>query len=176
VHLASWRWQAAPTQGDRELLEAAEVGRLVDSPQRSPLRDSAGPPVAPERVLIIDDDDIVAEAMREIIAREGHHVLAVPSAIGATQVIMREGVRVVVIDIHMPSISGDKLAQLLRKNPRVKHIGIILVSGIEQRQLEGLAGEVSADAVVSKHKMRSDLATAVGVAARRAQLRDPLKS
>ena len=160
----------APTHSD----ERQETGgqRLIEQPKRSSPR-ASDPAVAAERVLIIDDDEIVAEAMREIIARDGHQVLAVPSAIGATQVILRENVRVVVLDIHMPSISGDKLAQLLRKNPRLKHIGIILVSGIEQNQLEALAQEVSADAVVTKHKMRSELATAVGVAARRAQLRDP---
>lgn len=136
-------------------------------------RGSGYPIATAERVLIIDDDEIVAEAMREVLAREGHKVLTVPTAIGATEVILRENVRVVVLDIHMPSISGDKLAQLLRKNPRVKHIGIVLVSGIEQKQLEALADEVSADAVVTKEMMRRELATAVGVAARRAQLRDP---
>jgi CheY-like chemotaxis protein len=156
-----------------ERLEAGERGRLMEQQKRPSSRASSDPIVAAERVLIIDDDEIVGEAMREILAREGHEVTAVPTAIGATQVILREHVRVVVLDIHMPSISGDKLAQLLRKNPRLKHIGIILVSGIEQKQLEALANEVSADAVVSKHKMRSELATAVGVAARRAQLRDP---
>jgi CheY-like chemotaxis protein len=157
-----------------ERLEAGERGRLMEQQKRPSSRSgSSDPIVAAERVLIIDDDEIVGEAMREILARAGHEVTAVPTAIGATQVILREHVRVVVLDIHMPSISGDKLAQLLRKNPRLKHIGIILVSGIEQKQLEALASEVSADAVVSKHKMRSDLATAVGVAARRAQLRDP---
>lgn len=41
----------------------------------------------------------------------------------------------------------------------------------EQKQLEALTHEVSADSVVPKEMMRRELATAV--AARRAQLRDP---
>ena len=125
------------------------------------------------RVLVIDDDEIAGEAVRQILEAEGHTAWVLPSPIGATQAIIKEKVSVVVLDVHMPSISGDKLAQLLRRNPRLDHLGIVLISGIQSTELSNLANDVGADAVVVKRELHQELAQAVSLAYRLAQTRRP---
>ena len=87
------------------------------------------------RVLVIDDDDISREMMVDLLRGDGHLVWDLPSPIGATKHIVTEEVQVVVIDIMMPSMRGDKLAALLSRNPKLKELGVVLVSGATVNEL-----------------------------------------
>ena len=115
----------------------------------------------PRDVLVIDDSDIARAKMAQTLTEAGYRVLDLPSPIGATRGVVRHGVRLVVIDIHMPAMSGDKLAALFRDNPRLREVKVVLVSGLELDELEGIASDVMADAVVSKHDGDAALLAAV---------------
>lgn len=101
-------------------------------------------------VLVIDDSDIARATMVRSLTQAGLEVLDLPSPIGATRSIVRHHVQLVVIDINMPSMRGDKLAALFRNNDRLRELKLVLVSGTEPERLAQLAEEVGADGVVSK--------------------------
>jgi DNA-binding NarL/FixJ family response regulator len=99
-------------------------------------------------VLVIDDSDIARASMAKALQNAGMIVADLPSPIGATNAISRRGVRVVVLDVNMPSIRGDKLAALFRRNERFAELKIVLVSGADRELLEKLAEDAGAHAVV----------------------------
>lgn len=113
------------------------------------------------RVLVIDDDDLAREFLCEILRAEGFTVVDSATTIGVTNQIVRESINVVVLDVMMPTIRGDRLAQLLRKNAALRALGVVLVSGGSSQELADLAREVDAEAVVGKHEARTELARAV---------------
>lgn len=113
------------------------------------------------RVLVIDDDEICRQAMVELLNQAGHYATELPSPIGTTQHILNERVDVVVLDVVMPSLRGDKLAQLLRKQPRLRHLGVVLVTGATAEELGPMVVEVSASAVVEKSALDRKLVHAV---------------
>jgi CheY-like chemotaxis protein len=117
-------------------------------------------------VLVIDDDDIAREFICDILRRSGFTTEDEASTLGVTNRLIREHFHVVVLDVMMPALSGDKLTVLLRKNQQLQHLGIVLVSSAPKEELEALAKEHGADAVVSKEEARDRLATAVLHAAR----------
>ncbi len=121
------------------------------------------------RVLLIDDDDIAREFLSSLLKEAGHEVYELPSPIGATRTILSEGISVVVLDIFMPQMDGDKSAKMLRENPRLDGIGIILVSSCPASQLEEIAARVKADAIVSKEDARMKLVPTVNRLARSIQ-------
>ena len=104
-------------------------------------------------VLVIDDSDIARARMEAVLEDAGIHVLSLASPIGATRTIMVNSVDVVVIDVLMPAMRGDRLAALFRRNPRFKGLGVVLVSGAAPEELERLSLEVEADATVSKSQL-----------------------
>jgi twitching motility two-component system response regulator PilG len=120
------------------------------------------------RVLIVDDDELVCTQLTGLLSDAGHVAHSLPSAIGASRAILHHQIDVVAIDVMMPSLPGDKLAALLRQNPRFKNLGVILISSRPVDELQQLAREVSADAIVTKAALRSDF---VGAVARAASLR-----
>jgi CheY-like chemotaxis protein len=105
----------------------------------------------PADALVVDDSDIARASIVQAIERRGISVVQLASPIGATSEIVRRKVKVVVLDINMPSMPGDKLAELFRKNRRFgKDLKILLVSGTAASRLESLAEAVGADAVMPK--------------------------
>lgn len=109
------------------------------------------------RILIIDDSDIARSSMRAVLRSAGMEVFEQPSAIGATRAIQRHGIDAVLVDVTMPGMRGDRLVALLRNNPRLEGLAIVLVSGKTEEELERLAAESGADAVVSKCNVDKEL-------------------
>lgn len=114
--------------------------------------------------MVIDDDEVgrtvLTEALRPLCA----HVIELSSPLGASVAASREAVEVVVIDVQMPNLTGDMVTKLLRKNPRLSHVGIVLVSADRADELLAIARECGADAVVSKHQIETGLPKALRAA------------
>jgi CheY-like chemotaxis protein len=106
-------------------------------------------------VLVIDDSDIARASMVNVLADAGLKVVGLASPIGATRAILTHNVSVVVVDILMPGMRGDRLAALFRGNPRFKNLGVVLVSGENGLELDRLMRETGADAAVSKLELPS---------------------
>lgn len=123
--------------------------------------------VVPLRVLVIDDDDVARDVIVDLLEHEGHQVTSLPSPIGATKHIVDQQVDVVVLDLMMPSMRGDKLATLLGRNPKLKNLGVVLVTGAKLQDVSALADAMGSVAIVSKGGIHSDLGPAVRKAARR---------
>jgi CheY-like chemotaxis protein len=118
------------------------------------------------RVLVLDDDELAREFLSDILRSEGFSVMDSESIIGVTNKIIREDIHVVVLDVMMPTIRGDRLAALLRKNSVLGALGVVLVSSHPREELDALITETGALAVVGKHEARLKLAEAVMDAAR----------
>lgn len=114
-------------------------------------RDSSPP------VLVIDDSDISLDAMTEILQKEGLEVITLRSAFGATKTVLRNRIEVVVTDVNMPALRGNNLIAFFKKNPKLHHIRVVLVSSLPLEELNELAEKSGADGVVSKNNLETDL-------------------
>lgn len=113
------------------------------------------------KMLLIDDDDIAREHLASILRDAAYEVFELPSPIGATRTILTERIDVVILDVFMPQLDGDKFAKLLKDNPKLSRVAIVLVSSCEPGELGEIAIRVKADAVVSKGDARTKLADVV---------------
>lgn len=113
------------------------------------------------RVLIIDDSAAARMKMEELLFAAGYETMSLPSAIGATRTILRNNINVVVADVSMPGLSGDRLVNLLRDNPRLKHLGVIIVTGRDEEELQRIRRETDANAVIAKANLDRLLVSAV---------------
>ncbi|MFO7177163.1 MAG: response regulator [Pseudomonadota bacterium] len=102
------------------------------------------------RILLIDDDDLTREIFATTLREAGYEVFELPSPIGASRTIMNEQIEIVVLDMYMPQLNGDKFAKMLRNTPRLERIAIVLISSCDPTELADTARRVRADAVVSK--------------------------
>nr|WP_213641806.1 response regulator [Pseudomonas lalucatii] len=98
-------------------------------------------------VLVVDDELITRECLCNYFAEERYRVLAAATAEEAEQILAREAVDLILLDIRMPGKDGLTLTRELRVHSEV---GIILISARQDAvdQLIGL--ECGADDYVTK--------------------------
>lgn len=113
------------------------------------------------RVMVIDDDDFEREFLVDLLRKAGFDVSTLPSVFGVTNHLINKNVEVVVLDVMMPSLRGDKLATLLRKNPALPKLGVVLVSSLPEDEIAPLMAQVRVDAFVSKADVRTELANVI---------------
>jgi DNA-binding response OmpR family regulator len=105
--------------------------------------------VKPLLVMIVDDDPMILQVTGAVLERRGHRVLKRSSAIGTSVAISREQPDVVLLDVNMPGLSGDRLARLVQ--PGGSGPVVILFSGIFEDELEELARTCGAAGVIAKN-------------------------
>jgi len=72
----------------------------------------------PNKVLFVDDEPHVTEALKRVLRKQPYEVLSANSAEGALEILAREPVDVVVSDERMPGMSGSQfLAIVCRDYP-----------------------------------------------------------
>lgn len=57
-------------------------------------------------VLVVDDEEIVLAALRELLSHEGYHVSTAPRAEDALELLEQKAFSVVLTDQHMPGLTG----------------------------------------------------------------------
>ncbi|MGC3982567.1 MAG: response regulator [Steroidobacteraceae bacterium] len=112
--------------------------------------------MAPQHILLVDDDPIIIEALREILQREGHHITVADGGQAGIDAFLAAGKRsdsrsafdIVITDLGMPYVDGRRVAAAIKAaDPTTP---IIMLTGWGQRLLDD--GELPAhvDRVLSK--------------------------
>jgi CheY-like chemotaxis protein len=73
-----------------------------------------GPRGRPFRVLHVDDDPMNLRVVEEILSAFGHHAVKAASGREALEHLGRQAFDVVLMDIHMPEMSGIEVVRRLR--------------------------------------------------------------
>jgi signal transduction histidine kinase/DNA-binding response OmpR family regulator len=115
--------------------------------------DQAGD-VAPQAMLVIDDDPNVYDMMERILSREGLDVYG--AATGKEGLALARKLKPVVIalDIMMPGMDGWAVLQAIRGDPELKGTCVVIVSMLDEKPL-GMA--LGADDYLTKPLRREQL-------------------
>jgi two-component system response regulator MprA len=80
--------------------------------------------------LVVDDDDDVREMIRLILDIHGYTAITAEHGLAALDQIHRRGrPQGVLLDLRMPRMSGQELAQALKGHPTLTAMPIIVISG-----------------------------------------------
>ena len=95
---------------------------------RLPLRNSAraenGPVASPTlpvkltkklNVLVVDDESVVREVLREYLSADGHEVMMAKDGVEALEIFKQKKFDLVITDRAMPRMNGDQLAETIKR-------------------------------------------------------------
>lgn len=99
--------------------------------------------------MIVDDDASQLELLDRSLRSQGFEVLTCSSPIGVTNLICSFEPHVVLMDVNIPALSGDRLLSICRKWAPPETC-FVLFSSWDESKLRSLAREVEADGWLSK--------------------------
>src|SRR5437660_538846 len=88
------------------------------------------PPLAPLRILIVDDQAINQKILVHLLNREGHHTRTADNGRQAVELLERERFDLVLMDVQMPEMDGLEATAAIRARERQRggHVPIVAVT------------------------------------------------
>ncbi|MEL6338486.1 MAG: response regulator [Myxococcota bacterium] len=102
------------------------------------------------RVVVVDDNEEQLRMVSRLLRMEGFEVETSMTPFGVSNLVRTFVPDAVLIDLHMPALSGDKILELLRKNFSIRLPKLFLYSSADEADLKRLAEENGADGWIVK--------------------------
>jgi DNA-binding response OmpR family regulator len=110
------------------------------------------------RIVVIDDDVVILDAMAIGLADAGYEVSTAPGAVAGLDLIARAGADAIVTDMNMPGTSGAQL--IAEARTQWPGMPIVAISGsltVESGSMLDAARALGADALLPKPFRAADL-------------------
>ena len=102
----------------------------------------------PKTVLLVDDDKGIQETLEAMLELEGYHVEVADDGLEALEKISRRIPDVLLLDLMLPRMSGQALAEELERRRLREQLRIVVVTADGRAQQK--AQQVGADGYVVK--------------------------
>jgi len=121
------------------------------------------------RVLVVEDEQDVAELLRYNLAREGYDVTVAPDGADAVKIARTLVPDVILLDIMVPQLNGWEVCRRLKSEADTRAIPVIMVTGRVEEGDKVLGFELGADDYVTKPFSLLELVARVRAVVRRAK-------
>jgi len=109
------------------------------------------------RILVIEDEDLVRDMIVQVLESHGF------AAQGAKE--GREGLRLlrasppdlVVLDLNLPVVHGLEVCREIRRDPDIRHVGILILTGNKGDESEAMLFDAGADDYIRKSDFKPAL-------------------
>jgi len=91
-------------------------------------------------ILMVDDQPAKLLSYEVMLGGLGENLIKATSAKEALDVLLKNDIAVVLMDVSMPELDGFQLAAMIRQHPRFQRTAIIFVSAVHLTDLDQLKG------------------------------------
>jgi DNA-binding NtrC family response regulator len=108
-----------------------------------------------EEILIVDDDEAVAESLAELLVSKGYSARVIPDPSQALALAASPSTALALVDLRMPGIGGIELLQALKS--RTPDLPVFIISGYVTVETAILAMKYGATDIFSKPIRTADM-------------------
>lgn len=112
-----------------------------------------------KNILIVDDSATASYVLRQFLEQLGHKVQMAENGVRAIIAAHQFKPDLVIMDLVMPKMDGFKATRLIKHDPRLKHIPVIIYSSKSEKQDKHWAKLQGADGYLTKPINREQLET-----------------
>lgn len=112
-------------------------------------------------ILLVDDNEIVLEVTTAHLEDAGFSVVAIASPLRINPAIREYNPDLILLDVHMPVLSGRRTAEILKQYNISKSIPVLLFSGAEESELEEISTDLELEGFVNKSASSGDLVQSI---------------
>lgn len=148
----------ATISGDGTVIFTLHVAHLFELLQAEAIHQSTfifearsdTPEVQPEGILVVDDSISVRKLTSRFLQSEGWEVDTAVDGLDALEKLASGRFRLVITDLEMPRMHGYELIAEIRREPRLRHLPVIVCSSRSSDKHRNRAREVGAQGYLTK--------------------------
>jgi len=106
-----------------------------------------------KKILLVEDDQSLAEVYRSRLEMEGFEVIVVHDGEIAIGEIINHRPDLVILDAMLPKISGFDLLDIMRTTPEIMNVRIIMLTALSQSNDRERAESLGVDAYLVKSQI-----------------------
>lgn len=114
---------------------------------------SASPPDHPKRILLVEDDDALANVYLMRLQAEGFDVRRVANGEEALAAALSYKPDLVLLDVMMPKVSGFDVLDILRNTPETANLKVIMLTALSQESDKQRAESLGVDDYLVKSQV-----------------------
>ncbi len=139
-----------------DLCRAVEKLLQTGHLQRTDRRAAPEAAKQPKRVLVVDDSVTVREVQRQLLANRGYEVETAVDGMDGWNLVREGRFDLVVSDIDMPRLNGLDLVRMIKADPRLQSVPVVIVSykDRDEDRLKGL--DAGANYYLTKSSFHDD--------------------
>lgn len=124
----------APPSRLERFLRRRQILQMVNAIQAHIAAPSTAPHAHSSRgtVLLAEDDRSIRRYLEVMLQRAGYLVTSTADGLEAMKAALESEPDVVITDAVMPHINGHELCRFLRRHPKLSHVPVIILSGIDR--------------------------------------------
>jgi DNA-binding response OmpR family regulator len=127
------------------------------------------------RVLAVDDQKETLGVIKVRIEDAGMECLTCSSGVKAIELLKRETVDLIILDVLMPVMDGFEVCRRLKSDPKLKDVPVLFLTVYNQTEEKMLGFDAGAHDYIAKPVDKAELLARVRAALRVKQLQDQLK-
>ena len=89
-------------------------------------------------VLLIEDSSMYRAVMSAHLQHHGYAVLTAPDGVAGLDLARKHRPDMIILDVMLPSLNGEDVAQVLTDDPETKHIPVVIYTSLEPDQINHL--------------------------------------
>jgi adenylate cyclase len=101
-------------------------------------------------ILVVDDDPVMRSMLSRSLEQDGHRVTTSEDGSRALELVRAEGSDVILLDVMMPGLDGYQVLEQLKADPKLRHIPVVMVTGVDDVESAVRCIELGADDYLSK--------------------------
>ena len=125
--------------------------------------------MATHKVMVIDDSKVIRMHVRDMLPSGNFDVIEAKNGQEGYELICTENPNLIMLDFLLPKMSGWEVYQELQKDPRLKYIPLVMMSGRKEEVLEKLPEPFDYFAFVEKPFDKKQLIEAIREAMEKAK-------
>jgi len=114
------------------------------------------------RILCVDDEDFNLDLLEALLKPHGYETLTALNGREALAVLAAKPVDLVLLDINMPVMNGHELCKLLKADPQLSHIPVIMITSLDSKENKMKGMESGAEEFLSKPYDQTELLLRIG--------------
>lgn len=114
------------------------------------------PPTVRKRILVVEDTAAMRTVERDILTRHGYEVDVAEDGMEGWDAIRLGRYDLLVSDVEMPRMDGIKLVSLVKQEPRLLSLPVLIVSGNEREEDRRLGLAAGANDYLTKSSFREE--------------------